>query len=117
MPAGHPPAGGAGYPDLGTIDTSLVSAAFILIGSDRPRAAGGVTGSAKAKRWATSIDPGLFMAKPFRLGISGQLLQQVAVGGLMIVLPLYLQRCWSTLPQPFGQVGQVAHSSGRMVPC
>src|SRR5262249_41918424 len=37
------------------------------------------------------IDPGLFSQKLFRFGISGQLLQQVALGGLMIVLPLYLQ--------------------------
>jgi EmrB/QacA subfamily drug resistance transporter len=37
------------------------------------------------------IDPDLFKAKPFRLGISGQLLQQVSLGGLMIVLPIYLQ--------------------------
>ncbi|HEX5860586.1 MAG TPA: MFS transporter [Nocardioides sp.] len=40
---------------------------------------------------ATLIDPGLFSAKPFRLGISGQLLQQIGLGGLMIVLPIYLQ--------------------------
>jgi MFS family permease len=40
---------------------------------------------------ATLIDPGLFSAQPFRLGISGQLLQQIALGGLMIVLPIYLQ--------------------------
>jgi MFS family permease len=40
---------------------------------------------------ATLIDPVLFSAQPFRLGISGQLLQQVALGGLMIVLPIYLQ--------------------------
>ena len=39
----------------------------------------------------TLIDPGLFSAKPFRLGISGQLLQQIGLGGLMIVLPIYLQ--------------------------
>ncbi len=37
------------------------------------------------------IDPGLFTQKLFRFGISGQLLQQIALGGLMIVLPLYLQ--------------------------
>ncbi|NUR05504.1 MAG: MFS transporter [Nocardioidaceae bacterium] len=45
----------------------------------------------KAAGRAALIDPGLFDAKPFRLGISGQLLQQISLGGLMIVLPLYLQ--------------------------
>lgn len=37
------------------------------------------------------IDPGLFKSKMFRLGISGQLTQQVALGGLMIALPIFLQ--------------------------
>jgi Na+/melibiose symporter-like transporter len=37
------------------------------------------------------LDPALFSAKPFRLGVSQQLLQQVALGGTMIVIPLYLQ--------------------------
>ncbi|MFL5779587.1 MAG: MFS transporter, partial [Chloroflexota bacterium] len=40
---------------------------------------------------ATLIDPGLFGSKLFRFGVSGQLLQQVALGGTMIVLPIYLQ--------------------------
>jgi len=40
---------------------------------------------------AALIDPGLFAAKGFRLGVSGQLLQQIALGGTMIVLPIYLQ--------------------------
>jgi EmrB/QacA subfamily drug resistance transporter len=39
----------------------------------------------------TLIDPDLFRAKLFRLGISGQLLQQIALGGAMITLPIYLQ--------------------------
>ncbi len=39
----------------------------------------------------TLIDPGLFRSKVFRFGISGQLLQQVALGGAMISLPIYLQ--------------------------
>ena len=39
----------------------------------------------------TLIDPGLFSSKPFRLGISGQMLQQIALGGMMIALPIYLQ--------------------------
>ncbi len=39
----------------------------------------------------TLIDPDLFKAKLFRLGISGQMLQQIALGGAMIILPIYLQ--------------------------
>jgi EmrB/QacA subfamily drug resistance transporter len=39
----------------------------------------------------TLIDPDLFKSKLFRLGISGQLMQQIALGGLMIALPIYLQ--------------------------
>ena len=37
------------------------------------------------------LDIGLFASRYFRLGISGQTLQQIALGGLMIVLPIYLQ--------------------------
>lgn len=37
------------------------------------------------------IDPGLFMSRPFTLGISQQMLQQIALGGMMIALPIYLQ--------------------------
>ncbi len=37
------------------------------------------------------IDPDLFRSALFRLGISGQTLQQISLGGLMIVLPIYLQ--------------------------
>ena len=37
------------------------------------------------------IDAGLFASKYFRLGITSQTLQQVALGGLMIALPIYLQ--------------------------
>jgi MFS family permease len=40
---------------------------------------------------ATLIDPDLFSSKVFRFGISGQMLQQIALGGTMIVLPIYLQ--------------------------
>jgi EmrB/QacA subfamily drug resistance transporter len=39
----------------------------------------------------TLIDPNLFRSKVFRLGISQQLLQQIALGGTMIALPIYLQ--------------------------
>ena len=47
--------------------------------------------SRKKQGKATLIDPVLFSLKPFRAGVSGQLLQQIALGGTMIVLPLYLQ--------------------------
>ena len=40
---------------------------------------------------AALIDPGLVASKVFRLGISSQLLQQIALGGTMIALPIYLQ--------------------------
>ena len=39
-------------------------------------------------RWST---PTSSRSKLFRTGVSGQLLQQVALGGTMIVLPIYLQ--------------------------
>ena len=39
----------------------------------------------------TLIDPDLFISRLFRLGITGQLLQQIALGGTMIILPIYLQ--------------------------
>jgi Na+/melibiose symporter-like transporter len=40
---------------------------------------------------ASLIDPDLFKSKVFRFGITGQLCQQIALGGLMIALPIYLQ--------------------------
>ncbi len=45
----------------------------------------------KRENKPTLIDPGLFTSKLYRLGISGQLLQQIALGGAMIALPIYLQ--------------------------
>src|SRR3954465_14111762 len=45
----------------------------------------------KRRGRATLVDPGLFSSALFRTGVSGQLLQQVALGGTMIVLPIYLQ--------------------------
>ena len=39
----------------------------------------------------TLLDPDLFRSKPFRIGVSQQMLQQIALGGTMIVLPIYLQ--------------------------
>jgi EmrB/QacA subfamily drug resistance transporter len=37
------------------------------------------------------IDAGLFSEKLFRYGATGQMLQQIALGGMMISLPIYLQ--------------------------
>jgi Na+/melibiose symporter-like transporter len=39
----------------------------------------------------TLIDPGLFESKPFRIGVTQQMLQQIALGGTMIALPIFLQ--------------------------
>jgi hypothetical protein len=45
----------------------------------------------KREQKATLVDPILFKAKLFRFGITGQMLQQISLGGLMIALPIYLQ--------------------------
>ncbi len=37
------------------------------------------------------LDPDLFRSANFRLGISGQTLQQISLGGAMIALPIFLQ--------------------------
>src|SRR3954469_12185961 len=39
----------------------------------------------------TLIDPDLFRSKHFRFGITGQMSQQIALGGTMIALPIFLQ--------------------------
>jgi hypothetical protein len=39
----------------------------------------------------TLLDPDLFRSVPFRFGISQQTLQQIALGGAMIALPIFLQ--------------------------
>ena len=39
----------------------------------------------------TLLDPDLFRSRMFRFGITGQMLQQIALGGTMIALPMYLQ--------------------------
>jgi EmrB/QacA subfamily drug resistance transporter len=48
-------------------------------------------GRRKRQGKPTLVDPDLFKSKHFRLGISQQLLQQIALGGTMIALPIYLQ--------------------------
>ncbi|HET6672046.1 MAG TPA: MFS transporter [Agromyces sp.] len=47
--------------------------------------------SRKRRGRPTLLDPTLFESKMFRAGASGQMLQQIALGGTMIVLPIYLQ--------------------------
>jgi MFS family permease len=39
----------------------------------------------------TLLDPDLFKSRIFRFGITGQMLQQIALGGTMIALPIFLQ--------------------------
>ena len=39
----------------------------------------------------TLLDPDLFRSKPFRIGITQQMMQQIALGGAMISLPIFLQ--------------------------
>jgi EmrB/QacA subfamily drug resistance transporter len=39
----------------------------------------------------TLVDPDLFRSKLFRYGVAGQMLQQIALGGAMIALPIFLQ--------------------------
>ena len=63
----------------------LVSGAIALVGLARWLI------RRKRQGQATLIDPGLFESKHFRLGISQQMLQQIALGGAMIALPIYLQ--------------------------
>jgi MFS family permease len=45
----------------------------------------------KRRAKATLVDPDLFQSKFCRFGATEQMLQQIALGGTMIVLPIYLQ--------------------------
>jgi Na+/melibiose symporter-like transporter len=47
--------------------------------------------SRRKRQGKPTLDPDLFKSKHFKLGISQQLLQQIALGGTMIALPIYLQ--------------------------
>ena len=44
------------------------------------------------------LDPDLFALPHFRLGISGQMLQNITLGGAMMALPIFLQWSLSTTP-------------------
>jgi EmrB/QacA subfamily drug resistance transporter len=48
-------------------------------------------GRRKREGKAVLIDPDLFKSVAYRFGISGQTLQQIALGAMMIALPIYLQ--------------------------
>src|SRR4029079_15301967 len=39
----------------------------------------------------TLLDPDLFALPHFRLGITGQMMQNITLGGAMIALPIFLQ--------------------------
>jgi len=39
----------------------------------------------------TLLDPDLFTSKYFRMGVSSQMMQNIALGGMMIALPIYFQ--------------------------
>jgi EmrB/QacA subfamily drug resistance transporter len=39
----------------------------------------------------TLLDPELFRSKAYRFGVTGQMMQQISLGGLMIALPIFLQ--------------------------
>ena len=66
--------------------------ALIAVGVVAPRLARVVApSSASARASRRCSTPDLFESKYFRLGISSQTLQQIALGGLMIALPIYLQ--------------------------
>ena len=47
--------------------------------------------SRKRQGRPTLLDPDLFKSKIFRFGVTGQLLQQISLGGTMIALPIFLQ--------------------------
>jgi EmrB/QacA subfamily drug resistance transporter len=66
-------------------------AALIAVGAIALAALTWWLGRRKRQGKPALLDPDLFRSKHFRLGISQQLLQQIALGGTMIALPIYLQ--------------------------
>jgi predicted MFS family arabinose efflux permease len=65
--------------------------ALIVIGAVALAALAWLLVRRKRQGKPTLLDPDLFRSRHFRLGISSQLLQQIALGGTMIALPIYLQ--------------------------
>ena len=47
--------------------------------------------AASDRESSTLLDPDLFRSKHFRIGITQQMMQQIALGGAMIALPIFLQ--------------------------
>ena len=66
-------------------------AALIVIGATALATLTWWLGRRKRQGKPALLDPDLFRSKHFRLGVSQQLLQQIALGGTMIALPIYLQ--------------------------
>src|SRR5215216_1543457 len=66
-------------------------AALIVIGATALATLTWWLGRRKLQGKPALLDPDLFRSKHFRLGVSQQLLQQIALGGTMIALPIYLQ--------------------------
>lgn len=46
---------------------------------------------AKARGKPTLLDPDLFRSKHFRFGVTGQTMQNIALGGMLIAVPIYFQ--------------------------
>ena len=65
--------------------------ALLLVGAAALPRAGAMAAPSQARGKPALIDPSLFQAKLFRVGVSQQLLQQIALGGSMIVLPIFFQ--------------------------
>jgi MFS family permease len=66
-------------------------AALILLGAAAMAGFGRWIVRRKRQGRPVLIDPGLFSSRLFRIGITQQTLQQIALGGAMIALPIYLQ--------------------------
>jgi EmrB/QacA subfamily drug resistance transporter len=66
-------------------------AIILVVGAAALVGLGGWLVRRKRRGEATLLDPDLLRVKTFRFGITEQMLQQIALGGTMIVLPLYLQ--------------------------
>ena len=66
-------------------------AALIVVGACALAALAGWLLRRKRQGRPVLLDPGLFTSALFRLGVTGQLSQQIALGGTMIALPIFLQ--------------------------
>jgi MFS family permease len=65
--------------------------ALFLVGAISMVLLGGWLVRRKRKNEVALVDPDLFRSPNYRLGISSQMCQQIALGGLMIALPIFLQ--------------------------